>query len=203
MNDRARRTSLGLLLLAICAPAFAYAQYEDREALAEISLSGETPESIILLWPAYSYRLARRMISRYGPPANAADERLVWRNNGPWKRTVVYRTGPSSVPFRKAGGRLEQSVSYEVPKGKAGALVDFDKTIEVNEKENTLTVRTDEESSNILALNLADEILRGRRTAQDATEFRRHAARLQDSGKSSPYLDGLMFVAGGSPESPD
>src|SRR3990167_1938058 len=76
MNDAARRLALGLLLLAACAPC-ARAQFREEMALDEISLSGETPESIILLWPTYSYRLARLMIAKYGQPTRASDHSLV------------------------------------------------------------------------------------------------------------------------------
>lgn len=204
MNDRVLRATLALLLPGAFVPWSARAQYGDREDLAEIALSGETPESIILLWPAYSYRLARRMIARYGLPVDSTEDRVVWRDIGPWKRTVVYRNPPSDGLFRKSRGRLEQSVRYEFPKDRAAALKEFDRTIEADEKEGLLTARTDDESSNLLALNLADDVLRGRRTPQDAAEFRAKTARLSDSGKSSPYLERLMFVPGGSnPESPD
>ncbi len=203
MNDRVLRATLALLLPAVFVPWPARAQYGDREDLAEIALSGETPESIILLWPAYSYRLARRMIALYGPPVDSTEDRVVWRNNGPWKRTVVYRNPPSDGLFRKSRGRLEQSVAYEFPKGVAAALAAFDRTIEADEKEGRLTARTDDESSNILALNLADEVVRGKRTAKDAAEFRAKTARLRDSGKSSPYLERLLFVPGGAPANPE
>lgn len=204
MNDRLLRTMLGLLLPAAFVPWPARAQMEDPEDLAEIALSGETPESVILLWPAYSYRLARRMISRYGLPVDFTEERVVWRDNGPWKRTVVYRNPPADGLFRKTRGRLEQSVRYDFPKDRKAALTEFDRTIEADQEEGLLTVRTDDETSNILALNLADEVLRGRRGPKDAAEFRAKTARLRDSGKSSPYLEGLLFVPGGSnPESPD
>ncbi len=197
MNDRVLRATIALLLPAVFVPWPARAQREDREDLAEIALSDETPESIILLWPAYSYRLARRMIARYGLPVDSVEDRVVWRDNGPWKRTVIYRNPPSDGLFRKGRGRLEQSVAYKFPKGRAPALAAFDRTIEADEEAGLLTVRTDEESSNILALNLADEVLQGRRTPKDAAEFRARAARLRDSGKSSPYLEGLLFMPGG------
>jgi len=201
MNDRVLRATLALLLPAAFVPWPARAQYEDREDLAEIALSGETPESVILLWPAYSYRLARRMIARYGLPVDFTEDRVVWRDNGPWKRTVVYRSPPTDGLFRKTRGRLEQSVRYEFPKDRTAALTEFDRTIEADEKEGLLTARTDDETSNLLALNLADEVLRGRRTPKDAAEFRAKTARLRDSGKSAPYLERLLFVA--NPESPD
>ena len=206
MSDSVTKTTLALFLIAACASGNVVAQMHDGMDLGEISLSGKTPESIILLWPTYSYHLARLMISKYGQPAEATDHSLVWLDNGPWKRTVVYRVPPGERALGRSRGRLEQSVAYRVPTGQLDALARFDKDIEADVKAGRLTARSDDESLNFLSLNLADEILQGLRTAREASDFRRDALRLRDAGKSSPYLDGLMFVKSGrppDPESPD
>jgi hypothetical protein len=194
MNATVRRTTVGLLLFAACAPAAARAQMSPLEDPTDIAMSGSTPESLILAWPTFSYRLARLMISKYGQPAEARDYRLVWRGGGPWKRTVVYRTPPAGRTFRRNKGRLEQSVAYKVPADKVAALARFDKDIEAGE--DGLVVRSDSESENFLAMNLADEVIKGTRTPEDAASFRSNLSRLRASGKSSAYLDGLMFVPG-------
>lgn len=201
MNHAARLAAVGLLL-ALLAPSGARAQFREEPDLAEISLSGETPESVILLWPTYSYRLARLMIAKYGQPNEATDHSLVWEANGQWKRTVVYRVPPMGRTLTRGGGRLEQTVAYRVPARRLADLALFDKTIEADPKDGRLTARSDDESENFLALNLADEVLRGRRTPREAADFRRSATRLRDSGKSSPYFDRLMFVRGGIPLRP-
>jgi hypothetical protein len=198
MNDAVRITALGLLLLSSWAPSAARAQFRQEMDLGEISLSGETPESIILLWPTFSYRLARLMIARYGQPTRASDHSLVWSGNGQWARTVVYRDTQKSG----GGSRLEQSVAYRVPEARLGDLARFDEDIEVDRKEGWLTARSDDEAENFLALNLADEVLKGRRTPSQAAEFRRSAARLRDAGKSLPYFERLLFVRGGIPLKP-
>lgn len=201
MNHAARFSALGLML-ASWAPSSALAQFREEADLAEISLSGETPESVILLWPTFSYRLARLMIAKYGQPSEATDHSLVWEGNGQWKRTVVYRVPPLERNLSRGGGRLEQTVAYRVPAYRLDDLGRFDKKIEADAKERRLTARSDDESENFLALNLADEVLQGRRTPQSAADFRRSATRLRDSGKSSPYFDRLLFVRGRIPLKP-
>ncbi|MBI2787528.1 MAG: hypothetical protein HYX59_02495 [Elusimicrobia bacterium] len=196
MNHAARLAAIGLLL-ASWTPSAARAQFRQEIDLGEISLSGETPESIILLWPTFSYRLARLMIARYGQPARASDHSLVWSGNGQWARTVVYRDSQRTG----GGSRLEQSVAYRVPEARLEDLARFDKDIEADRKEGWLTVRADDEAENFLALNLADEVVKGKRTPRDAADFRRSAARLRDAGKSLPYFDRLLFVPLGSPGS--
>lgn len=190
--NHARRTALGLLLLA--APALARAQYHEEPGLDDVSVSGATPESIILQWPTFSYRVARYMIAKYGQPAVSSDVRLVWNENGPWKKTVLYRVPPGGSMLGEGTGRLEQTVAYAVPEDRIAELSRFDKRIGVDAKAGALTAVSDAESDNFLAINLADEVVRGRRTAREASDFRRQMLRLQDSGKSSPYLEKLLFA---------
>lgn len=201
MNDSVRRFAAGLLLLASCAPSAARAQFRDEADLSEVVLSGKTPESIIILWPTYSYRLARLMIAKYGQPAESSDNSLVWNGNGQWKRTVVYRDPPART-LEASAGRLEQTVAYRVSEHRLDALARFDKGIEADPKEGRLTARSDDESDNFLALNLADEVITGRRTPREAAEFRRNAARLRNAGKSSPYCERLLFAPGPAPATP-
>lgn len=193
MNGHARRTALGVLLL--CAPGLAGAQYREEPGLDDVSVSGATPESVILQWPTFSYRLARYMISKYGQPAEWSDVRLVWRDNGPWKKTVVYRVPPGGGILGDGAGRLEQNVAYRVPEDKRAELLKFDNELGVDDKAGWITVLSNSEHENFLAVNLADEIVRGKRTAKEASDFKVQLRRLQDSGKSSPYLERLMFAA--------
>lgn len=188
MNEHARRIILGLLLLACVG---ARAQYHEDPGLDDVSVSGSTPESIILQWPTYSFRLARYMITKYGQPAISADARLVWIDNGPWKKTVVYRVPPGGG---RDDGRLEQSAGYRVLPERLAELKLFDPAVAVDDKAGTLTVLSNAESDNFLAMNLADEVVRGKRSAKDASGFRRQILKLQDAGKSSPYLEKLLFM---------
>lgn len=185
MNGIARRIVLGVLLSLPCAGA--RAQMHEEPGLDDVALSGTTPESIILQWPTYSYRLARFMISKYGQPAQSSDARLVWVNAGPWKRSVVYR-GPVD-----GGARLEQEIDFDVAEDERGELLLFAREAGLSLESGRLVAASNAESDNFLAVNLADEIVRGKRTAKEASDFRRQLLRLQDSGKSSPYLERLLF----------
>jgi len=193
MNDTARRTALGLLLLA--AGATVRAQMHHLEDATDIAVSGKTPESIIISWPTYSYRLARMMIAKYGQPSEAREKSLVWHDNGPWKKTVVYREDPAGRVFKRRG-RLEQSAAYPVPADKHDALARFDKEIEPDTDQGRLIVRSDSEVENFLTVNLAYEVINGRRTPKEASELRQKLSHLQRSGKASQYTDGLMFAPG-------
>ncbi|UPT74785.1 MAG: hypothetical protein M0D55_03435 [Elusimicrobiota bacterium] len=197
--------SLALALLA--APWYpASAQFRDEPDPTETNVSGKTPETIILSWPTYSYRLARAMIAQYGQPTEARDEALVWHDNGPWKRTVVHREAPGGRAFKRNKGRLEQSAAYRADPAKLDLLARYDREIEADLSEGRLTSRADTEAENFLALNLADEVLTGRREPREAAQLRQKLLHEGPAGKSSSYRDGLMFGRDdqfANPESPD
>ena len=182
MNDAALRTILcGLLLFA----SGAAARTRREAAPSVLSLSGKSLDSILFVWPEDSRRLARLMIAEYGPPDGATDDKLVWFDNGPWKKTVVRGRGK---------GRLEQSVAYRVASDGSGALAGFEGEVAADAKAGLLTARSGDESVNFLDLNLADDVLQGRRAPKDASARRREVLRLREAGRCEPYLTGLAFV---------
>lgn len=154
-----------------------------------------TPESTIEDWPTGSRQVARVMIEKYGEPSRFGENALVWFDNGPWQRTVVHRRGWPRLLGMTDKNYLEQAISYEVPAPKIEALKDFDRRVEVDKAAGELSSRSDSEATNYLALNLADEIVSGKRSVTDARDFLRKTERLSRSGKSSPYLEGFVFEA--------
>jgi hypothetical protein len=105
-----------------------------------------------------------------------------------------------SVPFlatpshsQGAAVRPELSVAYDVPICKWRALNAFDRGVEYDPVSRELKAHAGSETANILALNLADEVIRGRRTPADAAEFYDKALLLALSGKSSRYTTRLLF----------
>jgi len=102
----------------------------------------------------------------------------------PWTRIVV-RDAPT--------GFLEQTVSYRVAQDKLPELRRFGRSVSADAEAGELAVRGDSEEFNILCLNLADDIAVGRRTAPQAREFYERTVTETVSGRSSPYLQRLLF----------
>lgn len=152
----------------------------------------QTPESVIEKWPAYSKAAAKALIVKYGEPDDFSAGALVWLNNAPWKKTVVYRDAPRREGVR-AEEILEQTISYQVPKKKAAALKRFDPRVTADRIRGELSSLSSSENLNFLALNLADEIVSGRRSADEARAFFLKTEELSRSGKSSSYLGGFRF----------
>jgi hypothetical protein len=145
---------------------------------------------VIMRWPGASRALAGKLIEKYGVPDETVSSQLSWRRRGRWARIVVFRDPD-------AQGRhdhLLESVAYgTVPFDRWQPLSSFERGATYDPAAQELAARTNGEGTNILALNLADEIIRGRRTSEEARAFYDSIVNLSLSGKSSPYMSGLLF----------
>jgi hypothetical protein len=152
--------------------------------------------SMIAARPEDSRATAEEIVQEYGPPDGVQAGRLSWTSRGPWRSIVVHRG--AAAPGRPGGVR--QSVAYDVPVGRWRALGAFERGVEYDPVARELVARSGAETTNILALNLADEVVRGRRSAADACEFYDKTLSLSLSGKSSPYMRKLRFRSQNLPE---
>jgi hypothetical protein len=151
---------------------------------------GPEPSGFVIAdWPEHSRDLAQAIIQDYGPPDSVQPSQLSWEGHRPWKTIVVYRDALASG--RPNG--FQQSVAYDVPVRKWRELGAFDRGVEYDPVAHELVAHTDSETANFLALNLADEVIRGRRTAADACDFYDKTLALSFAGKSSPYTRKLLF----------
>ncbi len=153
----------------------------------------ETAESIVMRWPPRSRNAAGLMLEKYGAPDQFDRDTLVWFNNGVWKKTIVHRSVARRDPAGRTRDFLEQTIGYLVPSDKVADLARFSPMIEISQTAGDLTFSSDSEAKNRLALNLADEIVTGKRDVADARAYFLKTSRLSASGKSSSYLDGLLF----------
>ncbi|MFI5349382.1 MAG: hypothetical protein ACHQ2Z_07555 [Elusimicrobiota bacterium] len=162
-------------------------------------------EAAIRNWPRRSRAVASFMIEKYGEPDGSDSNRLVWYNNGQWRKTVVYRRPPRNIEGSRGDDILEQTISYDVPDDKVAALKSFDVRVKFDRGKGELSSRSENENYNYLALNLADEIVRGKRNPDEAVDDYRKMIRLSESGKNSELLYGFSFPLtvepSGSPDS--
>ncbi|HEX4046920.1 MAG TPA: hypothetical protein VH309_03755 [Elusimicrobiota bacterium] len=152
-----------------------------------------SPQAVIRAWPRRERAVARAMLEKYGRPAQFDRRQLVWFNKGIWKRTIVYRRSPRFSAKAPDAEFLQQTVGYIVPADKIAALERFDPRIEVSPTAGELGFISDSEGTNLLGLNVADEVVTGRRSVSDARAFFARTSRLAASGKSSPFLRKLLF----------
>jgi hypothetical protein len=209
MNDfgrsmRACAALPGILgLFALGAAAEVPGPYESAPPKNETSAAVKTPETAVRDWPERSRSTALALISKYGEPSSFDDNTLTWIKNSPWRKTVVYRNAPQG--FMHTKDILEQTIGYDVPEDKVATLKRFDERLDANKTAGELSSRSETESLNYLALNLADEIVGGKRSVDEARDFYHRMTQLSASGKSSAYMDGFVFPlkdSGAAPSAP-
>jgi len=145
----------------------------------------ERAEAHMTDWPRASRLAAGDMIQRYGPTDRLSADAMTWFGRAPWKRIVAHadpRQGP-----------LEQVVGYKLPPEKTEPLLAFGRGVVPDSADSELSARHDREQLNFLALNLADDIVRGAKNPKEARAFYDQTVSLAASGKSSGYTAGLLF----------
>jgi hypothetical protein len=149
-------------------------------------------ERIISGWRAKPQETARKLIAKYGAPNEATSMRLVWVNNGPWKMTeLVNEEVPHNFP-KPHPDYLKQTINYRVPPDKFDELAEYDGSVIVERTKGEIAARCDMEGANILALNLAHEIVTGKRSVKEARKFYAETVREM---KNPEYMQSFMFTA--------
>jgi len=125
-------------------------------------------------------------------------------NKGPWKAIVVNRREvPHSFP-KAHTDLLEGVIDYRVPPDKFDDLAHYDGSVIAERTKGTLTARCDKEEMNFLALNLAHDIVSGRKTVAAARKEYADTAMAFMKGEKRPYTQKLQFdVAKGNTGDPD
>lgn len=174
------------------------------------TISGQKDaQSVINSWPAKTKMAAQDLITKYGQPDGVLDNMLVWNDKGNWKRVTVFRDPVKHNDPMPHEDFIENTVAYHVPEGKVGELARFDHALVVDETRGELSSHCDSEKANTVALNIANEIVTGKRTVADAKSFMKRTMMTTMAGKSSSYSEKLQFKqskASGSSErssSPD
>jgi len=150
--------------------------------------------SLVAGWPAKSQEVANALIAKYGQPHEATATLLVWHNNGPWKHTMLSRD-PVPHDFPKPHVDLvEQVIDYRVPPDRFDELAAYDGSVIVERTRGEMSARCDKEEMNFLALNLANDIVTGRRTVEEARRFYAETAAAFMNGERPPYTQQLQFA---------
>lgn len=190
-----------LALAAMAAVLAGFAQYGRTEGEPavdpSITQSGlKDAQSLIQQWPSATKTGAQAMIEKYGEPDAVTDRMLVWHNKAPWDAITVYRDPVKhGFPMRHEDF-LEQTIRYKVPEAKVADLIRFDSGLVVDITRGTLSSHCDSEKANLLALNLANEIVTGKRDVDSAKRFLKDTMRETMAGKTSPYTEKLQFDVG-------
>lgn len=144
-------------------------------------------------WPEKPAEVAGKLMEKYGPPNEAAETRLIWHANGPWKRTIVYRDEvPHNFP-KPHTDLLEQFIDYRVPRGRFDDLAAYDGSVVPERTKGEISARCDMEEMNFLALNLAHGVARGATTVDEARRRYAEIATSFMTGNNPPETERLLF----------
>lgn len=170
----------------------------------ETLVSGETADQILGTWPEEPTEIAEDMIDKYGQPDEILSSKLLWRNTGPWKRTELYRDGvPHNFP-KEHTDYLEQTIDYRAPPETYDELAEFDGSVYPNRTSGELSAKCDKEAMNFLAINLANEIIVGKRSVEEARNDYALTAMKFMMGASPDYTQEFQFeLPAGDQRDPD
>ena len=180
---------------------------KDKPAPETASLSSQVSHEglnkVTETWPQASKDAVKNMTDKYGLPDAVTEEMVVWNNIDPFKRGIVYKEEVNHMFPVQHSDILQQTISYRVPLDRVDDLNRFDGSLLVDRTKGELSSRNQREEMNILAFNLADKIVRGEITVEEARrQYRTNAEELM-SGGTNPMLTGLSFQTRGNTTDPD
>lgn len=156
-------------------------------------MSMDDMKGMMSTWPQASKDAAMFMMQKYGAPAGMTSEMAMWGKTGPWKRTVVYgKEYPHEFPAHHTDV-MQQWVDYKVSPKLYSTLAAYDGSVVVERTSGELSARCDKEAANFLALNLTDDIVRGKRSVEDARKMYGEQIMALKAGNPAPYTERLMF----------
>jgi hypothetical protein len=147
-------------------------------------------QSMAMNWPQASRKALEATVQKYGMPTEMTNTMAVWKNSGPFLKTVVFS---EEIPHRfpkPHSDVLEQTIYYRVPPDRFDDLAQFDGSIKADRTKGTLSARCDSEANNILALNLANDIITGAKSVEEARQFLATTAASATPGTGQPGQGG-------------
>jgi len=192
------KSTLWSAMVALLCGAPAYGQSAKAAPARSVGLASPQAQSWVRAnlggWPQSAQDLAAQLVARYGRPnASTADE-LLWHENSPWKRTVLYRAGVRHDFPTPHQDILEQTINYRVPADKIADLAAYDGSLIVDRTRGELSVHCDSEQANILTLNIADDIVKGERSVDQALAYHAQVVRGVQIGERESYPERLKFM---------
>jgi hypothetical protein len=168
-------------------------------AFAGDKMTEKSLKEKISSWPVESREATDFMIKKYGLPAGVTDEMLVWIGTKPFKRSIVYKEAITHNFPMEHKDVLEQFIDYKAPSSdKVARIWEFDGSVILGRTSGEMSARCDKEAANLLALNLANDVINGKRTAEEARmEYGKQIMAMKD-GKPEEYTKKLVFTPAGA-----
>jgi hypothetical protein len=175
-----RKTALTSILCLVLAPFWVVnvAGQEPQEGgggeLTEEELQAMAEEHVNMIieqWAEGPRGAAQDLIARHGSPDEYTGRRLIWHDRGDWwsRTEILNEEVPHNFP-EEHQGFLYQTVDYGVPTEKASDLLDLWGSLIIDRVKGEITSRADREETNLLAINLAHQVVQDETTAEAARD---------------------------------
>lgn len=186
------------LLLCLCLGACSSQKNNKIAALPEEQLlnpeiTHQSVSKIIERWPESSKSAANSVLGKYGLPTEVSSDKMTWKETAPFKETTVYREEVTHNFPTPHSDVIEQVINYKVPASKVDDLVKFDGSLIVDRTKGELASRNDNEEMNILALNLADKLIREEISVAEARSEYARSAQAFTLGNTNQLTSALLF----------
>lgn len=151
-------------------------------------------ERILAQWPEKSRQVYAEIVAKYGLPDEVIPSRMFWHLRGPWIRTILYRDEIPHYWPKPHVDVLEQTIFYRTPVDAFTPLAEFDGSVFAERTKGILSARCDNEDMNFLAINLANDIALGKKSAEEARTAYVEAVVAYMAGERPEYTQGLTFT---------
>jgi hypothetical protein len=157
----------------------------------------------LLTWPEVSQTAARETRGMYGKPDVESEEMIIWHNKRQWKMITVTKSEyEHNFPLDHTDV-IRHTVSYRVPIEFYDDLAQFNGSITIDRTLGTISAMCDHEANNILTLNLAHDIILGKKTVEEARKAYANILIEKMLGGNPEYMQKLNFVPDPKSNEPD
>lgn len=145
-------------------------------------------------WPKEPRESAGRLVETYGDPDEATSSVLTWHAKAkPWKRTVLSRQQATHDFPSTHQDFVQQTIDFRVPVDKVADLAAYDRSVIVDGTRGELSARCGGTSLNFLAINLAVDLIEGRRSVDEARSAYADIAARYHAGDEDRSTQGFLF----------
>jgi hypothetical protein len=190
---------IAVAVIAIGAVAVAKFSSTEKATASTIEKNISSPMDDMNGWSDASKMAVMMMKKNYGEPAEKTADMMMWNNTGQWKRTVVYaKEFKHDFPLPHTDV-MQQWIDYKVPQEKFSDLAKYDGSVVCNRTNGEISARCDKEGANFIAINLANDIITGKKDVKSARDFYAMSIKEFINGGKPEYMQKLVFnVANGN-----
>lgn len=189
-----KKIILSVAVILIGATAFTKFSFMGKAKANGIEKTVATsPDHDMTGWSDASKMAVMMMKKQYGEPTATTAEMMMWKNTGQWKKTVVYaKEFKHDFPMPHTDV-MQQWIDYKVPTEKFSELAKYDGSVVCNRTNGEISARCDKEGANFLAINLANDIITGKKDVNTARDFYATSIKEFINGGKPAYMQKLQF----------